>query len=146
MLPQLYFEDVKEGMEIPCLEVGPITTEHLVRWACAAGDYNPIHYDQEFARSQGLPTVIVHGPFKLSLLARMLLAWGGPNSFLRRISCRYTAIDVPGNTLFCRGRVKARRVLGQEKLVDCEIWMENQKGEVTVKGEATIILPSREER
>ena len=49
MAEQLHFEDVGEGMELPILEKNP-TTQQLVMYAGASGDFYPIHYDQEFAR------------------------------------------------------------------------------------------------
>ena len=48
------------GAEVPALVKHP-TTMQLVKWAGASGDYLQIHYDKDFAQSQGLPGVIVHG-------------------------------------------------------------------------------------
>ena len=44
----------------------------LVAYAAASGDHNPIHQDEEVARSVGLPGVIAHGMFTLALVARYL--------------------------------------------------------------------------
>ena len=50
MSEQLYFEDIEEGMELPTVEKNP-TTQQLVKYAGASGDYYQIHYDLEFAKS-----------------------------------------------------------------------------------------------
>jgi len=47
-----------------------ITRADLVAYAAASGDPNPIHQDEEVARSVGLPGVIAHGMFTLALAAR----------------------------------------------------------------------------
>ena len=49
-----------------------VTRADLVAYAAASGDHNPIHQDEEIARSVGLPGVIAHGMFTLALVARYL--------------------------------------------------------------------------
>ena len=56
----LYWEEIEEGMEIPPLEKQP-TTQQLVKYAGASGDFYQIHYDTAFAQSTGLSGVIIHG-------------------------------------------------------------------------------------
>ena len=54
MAEQIYFEDVEEGSEIPTLRKDP-TTQQLVKYAGASGDYYQIHYDKGFALNNNLP-------------------------------------------------------------------------------------------
>jgi len=140
---QLYFEDVEEGSELPSFSFGPITTEDLVRWACARGNYHPIHYDKDFSRKEGNPDVLVHGPLKLGLMDRMIREWIGEHGELKKIGCTYRAVDVPGNVLICKGKVISKRVEEGKGEIDCELSVENQKEEVTTKGTAKVILPFR---
>jgi hypothetical protein len=44
----------------------------------------------------------------------------------------------------CKGTVVKKYAEGRDHLVDCEIWLENAKGEKTTIGSASVILPSRE--
>ena len=67
---QLIYQDVSEGDELEVLEKNP-STRQLVMYAGASGDYYEIHYDQEFARSRGLPDPIVHGALKSAFLASL---------------------------------------------------------------------------
>ena len=68
------------------------TTE---RYARASGDHNPIHLDDEFARTVGLPGRILHGLYTMSLIARAQTeAFGGPAS-LRRLSVAFRGAAVP---------------------------------------------------
>ncbi len=52
--------------------------------------------------------------------------------------------NVVGDTTWCKGKVTAKRQEDGESLVDLEIWGENQRGEQTTKGSATLRLPSRQ--
>ena len=67
MADQLYWEDVDVGTEVTPLEKQP-TTQQLVRWSGASGDFYQIHYDKYFALGNQLPGLIVHGALKLSLI------------------------------------------------------------------------------
>jgi len=72
------------------------TTE---RYARASGDHNPIHLDDEFARSVGLPGRILHGLYTMSLIARAQTeAFGGPAS-LRRLSVQFRGAALPGHEI-----------------------------------------------
>ncbi len=54
-----------------------VTREDLVRYAGAAGDFNPIHWSDRVAASVGLPGVIAHGMLTMALAGRMLTDWAG---------------------------------------------------------------------
>ena len=138
---QTYFEDVAVGQEIE-LRVVP-TTRQLVQWAAGSGDFYQIHYDVEFARSTGLPGVIVHGALKHALLGRMLHEWVGYGGRIKKWGVSYRGMDVPGQEMTCKGVVTATRQEGGENLVDLDIWTQNPNGQKTTPGTATVVLPSR---
>jgi len=48
-----------------------------------------------------------------------------------------------GETWWCKGTVTNKYVDGDQRMVECEIWVENGKGEKTTPGTATVVLPSR---
>ncbi len=54
-----------------------VTRENLVRYAGAAGDFNPIHWSDRVAESVGLPGVIAHGMLTMALAGRLLTDWAG---------------------------------------------------------------------
>ncbi|HVK25793.1 MAG TPA: MaoC/PaaZ C-terminal domain-containing protein [Actinokineospora sp.] len=64
------------GDELPVIEV-TITREDLVRYAGAALDFNPIHWNERFAREVGLPDVIAHGMLTMAIAGRVATDWGG---------------------------------------------------------------------
>lgn len=126
------------GQEISGLEFGPVTTEMLVRWAAVSGDYNNIHYDQEGARAQGLPGVIMHGPFKLALLCRMLTEWIGDQGLIRRIRVRYTAMDLPGDIVHFSGKIQSVQEVEGKRVASVTIQARNGRGEQTIAGDAEV--------
>lgn len=142
MAEQLFWEDVEEGTEVTPLEKQP-TTQQLVRWAGASGDFYQIHYDKDFALGNALPGVIVHGALKSAWLGQLLGDWAGEDGSVRKYGCSYRGMDVPGDTLTCKGKVTKKYVEGNEHLVECEIWLENSKGEKTTPGTAVVVLPSK---
>jgi len=80
---------VAAGDELPPLAVR-VTRLDLVRYAGAAGDFNPIHWSDRFAESVGLPGVIAHGMLTMAHAARLVTQWTGDPSAVRRYSVRFT--------------------------------------------------------
>ncbi|CAI9399710.1 MaoC/PaaZ C-terminal domain-containing protein [Nocardioides sp. T2.26MG-1] len=66
-----------------------ITRADLVRYAEASGDPNPIHQDDEVARSVGLPGVIAHGMYTMALAARAVSEWF-PGAEVVSLGCKFT--------------------------------------------------------
>ena len=66
-----------------------ITRADLVRYAAASGDPNPIHQDEEVARSVGLPGVIAHGMYTMALAARAVETWF-PGAEVVSFGCKFT--------------------------------------------------------
>ena len=142
MPDQVYWEDVSEGMNLPSLVKHP-TTRQLVQYAGASGDYYEIHYDKDFAQGTGLESVIIHGALKNAFLAQLVTRWMGPLGKLKRLSCQYRGMDSPGNPITANGTVTRKYQENGERLVDCDIWLENAEAQNTTPGSATVALPSR---
>jgi acyl dehydratase len=142
MAEQVYWDDVSEGMELPPLVKNP-TTQQLVRYAGASGDFYQIHYDKDFAQGNQLEGVILHGALKNAFLGQFMTGWMGPLGALKRLACQYRGMDFPGNAITAKGKVLRTYQADGQNLVDCEIWLENPEGQRTTPGSATIALPSR---
>jgi acyl dehydratase len=142
---QVYFEDVRPGDEIPEL-VKNCTPRQLVMWAAASGDFYEIHYDVEFARSNGLDGLVVHGALKNAFLGQLLHEWVAPGGRILRYGCSYRGMDRPHEDLRCRGTVTGVEEHGGDHHVELDIWVENARGEVTTPGRGVVALPSREKR
>jgi acyl dehydratase len=76
-----------------------------VRYAGASGDFNPIHIDEEFARSVGLPGRILHGLWSMAQVARAHTeAFGGPES-LAALAVQFRGLGLPEKEMVVRGTV-----------------------------------------
>lgn len=123
----------------PPLVVGPLTRTDLVRYQGASGDFNPIHHDETFARSAGLPAPLSLGMFHAGLLATWATDWLGAES-VRRFKVRFAEPVFPGDTLTCDGTVVREYTVEGEPRVDVELFCRKQDGAVAVRGWATFVL------
>lgn len=145
---KLYYENVRVGDELQPLLKPAIDRIAIARYAGASEDYNPTHVDEDYARRSGFPTVSAHGMLAMGYLGQLCSEWLRAGQ-VRRISARFVKIIWPGDQLTCRGRVVDKRREGGDYYLDLEIWVENQKGELVVKGTATARLyhsPEDEDR
>ena len=124
---------VQVGQELPELVKHP-TTRQLVQYAGAQGDFYEIHYDQEYARSVGLPGVILHGLLKAAFLGQLVTDWLGDEGRLKTFEVSYRGLDVPGRPYRCRGNVV--KVDGHE--AELEVWGEDPAGNRTTLGKAIV--------
>ena len=153
MSKQPYWEDIQEGDEVtPLVKIA--TTQMLVKWAGACGDFVPLHYDHHYMQSIGLEKPIIHGGLKRAWMIQMVTDWAGDPTTLKKFSLRYRLMDYPremkttrepeeGETWWSKGKVDKKYVADGKHYVDCDAWVENGKGEVTTQGRATLVLPSK---
>jgi acyl dehydratase len=104
-----------------------------------------VHWDPAYARRAGNPTTFDYGRMRETWLIHLCTDWMGDDAWLWRLDCEFRKFNWVGDTHWMRGRV-TRRYLADDDLpaVDLDIWGENQRGEVTTPGHATVLLPSRE--
>ncbi len=141
MKGQVYFEDVNEGDQLPSLVKGPIERIQLVKYAGASGDFNPIHVDEEYARSAGMKSVFAHGMLSMGFMGQLITDWLGEEGELLRFKVRFKAIVWPGDVITNTGTIVKKYEDNGKGLVDIELSGKNQDGQVTVTGSATASLP-----
>ena len=101
------------------------------------------HWDIAFAREVGAPAAYDFGGQRVSWIVHALTNWAGDDGFVRSIEAKLVKFNVTGDTTWCRGKVTGKATEHGEPLVRLEVWGENQRGEVTVTGEARVRLPVR---
>ena len=96
---------MEPGQQLEDLRITP--DRYLtVRYAGASGDFNPIHIDEEFAQSVGLPGRILHGLWMMAQVARAVSAAGdGPES-LRRLEVHFRGMGFPEQEIVVQSSVK----------------------------------------
>jgi acyl dehydratase len=103
---------ISVGDTIPARQF-PVQRADLVRYAGASGDFNPIHWNERFAKSVGLPDVIAHGMFTMATAVRVVTDWVGDPAAVVEYGVRFTrpvVVPDPGNaTITVAGTVRAIR-------------------------------------
>ncbi|MCZ7458615.1 MaoC family dehydratase [Streptomyces sp. WMMC940] len=112
MAAKIAYEDVEVGTELPA-QTFPVTRATLVRYAGASGDFNPIHWNEKFAKEVGLPDVIAHGMFTMAEAARVVTDWAGDPAAVVEYGVRFTKpVVVPnddrGAVIEVSGKVAAK--------------------------------------
>ncbi|WP_160049963.1 MaoC family dehydratase [Nocardiopsis sp. FR4] len=137
---RLRHADVEVGAELP-ERTFPVRRLDLVRYAGASGDFNPIHWNERFAKSVGLPDVIAHGMFTMAEAARVLTDWAGDPGCVVDYSVRFSApVVVPddeGAEITVGGRVKAKN---DDGTVDVLLTARSGGAKVLVQSKATVRL------
>lgn len=136
---KLYFESIRVGDELPALAKAPVDRVQLSRYAGASGDYNPVHVDEVYAKSVGMPSVYAPGMLIMGMLGQLISDWARGGQ-LRRYGVRFIKMVWPGDTVVCKGRVSDRHGSGGRYFVEIDLWAENQRGELLMKGQSVIQL------
>ncbi|MFE6911308.1 MaoC family dehydratase [Streptomyces erythrochromogenes] len=89
MAAQIKYADVEVGTELPAGSF-PVTRATLVQYAGASGDFNPIHWNEKFAKEVGLPDVIAHGMFTMAEAIRVVTDWAGDPGAVVEYGVRFT--------------------------------------------------------
>ncbi|WP_369391316.1 MaoC family dehydratase [Streptomyces sp. CG1] len=112
MTAKIAYDDVEVGTELPA-QTFPVTRATLVRYAGASGDFNPIHWNEKFAKEVGLPDVIAHGMFTMAEAIRVVTDWTGDPGAVVEYGVRFTKpVVVPnddqGALIEVSGKVAAK--------------------------------------
>ncbi|MBI2909595.1 MAG: MaoC family dehydratase N-terminal domain-containing protein [Chloroflexi bacterium] len=102
-----------------------------------------VHYSDTPAGSVGVQAAYDIGAQRISWLGHLLTNWMGDDGFLKKLYAELRMFNLLGDTCWCRGKVTKKYIEDGQHLVDCEMWAENQRGNLTAPGRATIALPSR---
>jgi acyl dehydratase len=103
---RLAFDQVQVGQEIPALSK-VVKREEVKAYADASGDQNPLHQDDNFARSVGFPGIIAHGMFTMAHLVKAVTDWAGDPAALKRMKVQFRAVVFMDETIVARGRVES---------------------------------------
>ncbi len=169
-----YWEEVQEGEELTPIARGPLSLMDTMGFLVASGrghthgvllqsaarhpghyfrnpeagggvEYTGIgHHRESTAKAVGAPGTYDYGPQRHAWMCTLVTNWMGDAAFLKRLRSEWRRFNVFGDTTWCKGRVSRKYVKDGYALVDLEIWGENQRGEVTTPGLATVMLPSRD--
>lgn len=104
MASNVRFEDLKVGDEIPSQQT-LVDRAQIKAYADASGDQNPLHQDDDFARSVGFPGVIAHGMFSMARLTKAVTDWLGDPGALIGMRVQFRAVVHMDETLVSRAQI-----------------------------------------
>ena len=93
MTATVKYDEVEVGQEIPA-RTYPVRRVDLVKYAGASGDFNPIHWNETFAKSVGLPDIIAHGMFTMAEGGRFVTDWAGDPGAVVDYAVRFSSMVV----------------------------------------------------
>ncbi|MGH2634153.1 MAG: MaoC/PaaZ C-terminal domain-containing protein [Tepidiformaceae bacterium] len=140
MTAQRFIEDVAEGDAIPAM-VKNASRAQLFLFSAATNNPHRIHYDREYAATEGHPDVLVHGPLQGAWLSQFVSDWIGPRGRMLSLTLQNRGRAFPESDLTFKGFVKA---IHPRDVVELEVWEEDASGQVLMPGTAKIRLPRRE--
>lgn len=171
-----YWEDVNVGDDLEPIVRGPLSLHDTMGFLVACGrghthglllsealshpahyfqnleagggiEYTGIgHHREDIAREVGVPGAYDYGPQRISWLGSLVTNWMGDDGFMVRLRGEIRRFNIFGDTTWLKGKVSGKRIQNGYPLVDLEVWAENQRGEKTAPGSATVALPSRDPR
>jgi acyl dehydratase len=166
-----YWDEVAEGEEIQSIARGPLSLmdtmgflvgngrghthgvvaqaaakhpAHYFRHGGAGIEYTGIgHHRDDVAKQVGVPGTYDYGPQRSSWMCSLVTNWMGDAAVLKRIRTELRRFNMVGDTTWCRGKVTRKYLKDGVPLVDLELKSENQRGDLTTTGLATVLLPAR---
>lgn len=137
------FEHLTVDDALPALS-RTVSREDVRAYADAGGDQNPLHQNDDAARSVGFPGIIAHGMFTMGHLATCVAAWAGVPANVVRLSAQFRAPVFMGEEIVAGGRVRA--IDHATRSVTVELWVTvDREGSTEFairKGEAEVRFPS----
>jgi acyl dehydratase len=138
----LYWEDVREGQELP-EQKREIDVTLIVSGAIwASHDFMPVHHDPKFAQEKGAPNIFMNILTTNGLVGTYLGNWTGPESDLKKLDISLAVPNFPNDELRLNGKVTRKYEEGGQHLVEVTVVGENRMGP-HVTGSAVIALPSK---
>ena len=126
-------------------ETFALTRDHLVRYAGASGDFNPIHYRDDVAKQVGLDGVLAHGMLTMGLAVSPVLSWLGETGTVRSYQVRFTKpVYVPAEKAATLTSVATvmKPADGDSGEVTLSLTVTTEAGD-TVLGKAQVVVEGR---
>ena len=147
----IMYDDVKIGDTIPTYTSTPITRTHLVRYAGASGDFNPLHHDETFIKMIGMDNVIAHGMLIMGIASEAITSWIDKRN-LRKFNARFLSMTEPVDwndvestknraTIIISGKVVKKYEENGEKRIKCDIVAKDALGSRKLTGFFIAALP-----
>lgn len=123
-----------------------VTETHLVLGSGLFGDFNPLHVDEEFAKTSAFGGRILHGPFTSALISAPVgMFFAGTAIAYLEHACRFTLPVRPGDTLASEWTVVDKLDKPKHKggIFVMRGTAKNQREEIVVEADGKILVAMR---
>ncbi len=139
MLLPRYVEDIEIGAKETFSKT--ITEADIILFAGLSGDYNPVHMDEEFAKTTTFNSRIAHGVISIGLISTTLTNFLGPGTIYISQNVKFTAPVRIGDTITAEVEVLDKNV--ERNRVHLKTTCKNQTGKLVIDGEAVCMPPKK---
>jgi acyl dehydratase len=140
MTATVKYDEVEVGQELPA-RTYPVKRLDLVKYAGASGDFNPIHWNENFAKSVGLPDVIAHGMFTMAEAGRYVTDWVGDPGAVVEFGVRFSSMvvvpDDEGAEIEITGKIEDKL---EDNAVVLALTVRSRGEKVLTRAKATVRL------
>jgi acyl dehydratase len=140
---KIFYEDIEVGSEMPPLVNPAVTHTHLVRYAGASGDFNPLHTDPDVGHNMGLGGPIAHGMLIMGFLGHFVSDYLGGPAGLKRFGVRFQGMTRHHEIITCTGVITNKYVQDGQHYIEASIAAKDQNGDTKASGSFTAVLPSK---
>ncbi len=135
---------IQIGFNLPEMKK-KILQEEINLYAEASRDFNPIHINEEFAKSTPLGGTIAHGMLILAYVSQMMTNFFGKDWLVGgRLNVRFKAPARPGDIITVQGKIEKIQNEEEQAIINCDVLCSNQNGETVITGEATVRIENHE--
>ena len=123
----------QENQKIPDFTKKPITKVQLVKYAGASGDFNPLHFDEEYAKKRGLKKLIAHGMLSMGFLSEYVESIFGVGK-IKKLQVNFKSMVFIGEEITCSGKINSLDTEEGREFASCTIEAKNKEGNIVTAG------------
>ena len=123
----------QENQKMPDFTKKPITKVQLVKYAGASGDFNPLHFDEEYAKKKGLKKLIAHGMLSMAFLSEYVESVFGVGK-IKKLQVNFKSMVFIGEEITCSGKINSLDTEEGREFASCTIEAKNKEGNIVTAG------------
>ena len=123
----------QENQKMPDFTKKPITKVQLVKYAGASGDFNPLHFDEEYAKKRGLKKLIAHGMLSMGFLSEYDESIFGVGK-IKKLQVNFKSMVFIGEEITCSGKINSLDTEEGREFASCTIEAKNKEGNIVTAG------------
>ena len=135
------WDNIKDGTELKGLTKSP-DYKQIFMFSAITWNRHEIHYNSKIALNEGHKDILVQRALLGNYLSQMITDWIGENGELTYIEWKVIRSVFPGDCLACQGDVSEKYIENGNRIIKCELRMENQNSEIIVVGKSKIMVLS----